>query len=426
MISRRHPLTAWKRCGTLTSSLILAITLVAGCTQPLAPPIRSGEPIGVQLMRTEPMFVGQPFRVLVDFESPSDLVFIGESAGAHVDTAVAHTGTASLRVPGSAFTVKLPALLPSTVAGGGGTANFPGSWTLVGAYFIAQQSTAVRISYEVNGKSLLDRSVTLAPRRWMPVFLDVSSLADPNGPGASEVGVLKFTPQRSSGEIWCDDIVALDNTRSLITPGPESAADCWSLRQRGFVTIIDKPGSFSLDVPTSDGEAVDGSGWRIDEVGELRICLSSASGKHARVIYCDGREYDDGAVKSLLADTALGRQEAALFAEQQKSPATLSVPEELGRLERNAPGDRDNDGYAELRGAYQLKATGPRFEVKITPQTLRLLRPVLEISGLPAGRVLAHVEGQQVERVSRLRDGHVLIMLPHTLDRAVTVNVRVQ
>ena len=130
-------------------------------------------------------------------------------------------------------------------------------------------------------------------------------------------------------------------------------------------------------------------------------------------------------VKSLLADATLGRQEAAIFTQQQKSPATLSVPEELGRLERNAPGDRDNDGYAELRGAYQLKAIGPRFEVKITQQTPRLLRPVLEIAGLPAGRVLAHVEGQQIERVSRLKNGNVLIMLPNTLDRAVTVNVRV-
>jgi hypothetical protein len=421
---QRHLHAAWKRCGSLTPSLILAIAFVSGCSQPLAPPIRSGEPIGVQLMRSEPMFVGQPFRVLVDFESANDLVFIGECPTSRIDATVAHTGLASLQVSagGGAFIVKLPALLPSA----GGAGGFPGSWTLVGAYFITREQASVRISYQVNGKALLERSVTLAPRRWTPVFLDVSSLADPNGPAPADVGVLKFAAQPAA-EVWCDDIVALDNTRALVAPAvADNSTDSWSVRQRGFVTIIDKPGSFTLDVATSDGEAVDGAGWRIDEAGELRVCLTSASGKHTRVIYCDGREYNDGGVKSLLADAALGRQEAALLAEQQKSPAALWVPEELGRLERNAPGDRDNDGYAELRGAYQLKAIGPRFEVKITPQTPRLLRPVLEIAGLPGGRILAHVEGQQIERVSRLRNGNVLIMLPNTLDRAVTVNVRVQ
>src|SRR5260221_13855390 len=93
-----------------------------GCTQSLPPPIRTGEPTGVQLMRIEPGFSGAPFRVLLDFESPSDLSFISDVSASKLDpvvmldSQVAHTGGVSLQGPGGAprhgLARKLPAVLP--------------------------------------------------------------------------------------------------------------------------------------------------------------------------------------------------------------------------------------------------------------------------------------------------------------------------
>ena len=90
----------------------IALTLT-GCSESLAPPKRSGEPIGVQFMRTEPAFAGTAFRVLLDFESPGDLAFIGEGSSTQLDPAVAHTGGASLQIPAhtNGFVVKVNANL---------------------------------------------------------------------------------------------------------------------------------------------------------------------------------------------------------------------------------------------------------------------------------------------------------------------------
>jgi hypothetical protein len=404
--------TALKRRGF--SWLFPLIALVVGCAKPLAPPVRSGEPVGVQLMRIEPAYVGTTFRVLCDFESPTDLAFIADCPSVRLDPQVAHTGLCSLQVPAGAngFTVKLAALLPP--------GNFPAAWTLVGAYFIAREPASVQVSYVAGGKTLFQRAVELVPRQWTPVFLDISSLSDPNGNPPPEVGVLRFDVKRSA-DVWCDDVVALDNARSLVPEPDPQAGTAWSVRQRGFWTMIERPGSFKVRLPTPEAEG--DAGWRVQEANELRVRMVSANGKRLRTIYSDGREYLDGKVSSLVE---LPPEQMRALREQQASPALLAVPEELGRIERNAPGDRDNDGYAEATGTYHFKASGPRFEVVITPRTARLIKPALEISGMPEGRVLVNLEGQVVDRVVRLADGHVLLELPGAIDRAVTVNVRVQ
>ena len=102
------------------------------------------------------------------------------------------------------------------------------------------------------------------------------------------------------------------------------------------------------------------------------------------------------------------------------------MPEELGRVDRGTPGDANNDGYNESRGAYEFAATGPRFEATLTPQGATIIRPVLEISGLPPGKVLITVEGQLVSESTRLSDGTLLVELPVRIERATTVNVRVE
>jgi hypothetical protein len=406
---------AWRSVAVFAAFLFA----LAGCTGQLAPPTRSGEPIGVQLMRAEPMFVGAPFRVLLDFESASDLAFVSTSSISKLDpvikldSEVAHTGGASLQVPagakGSGFVVKLSALLP--------TNDFPGLWTLIGGYFISREATSVQIDYLVGGKSLLHRSVNLEPRKWTPVFLDFSTLSDPNANAPSEVGVLSFTTGNAA--VWCDDIVAFDNA-SLFVGDADKAGDGWTVRRRGFITIIEKPGSFKLRIPSPEAAS---EGWRVEEANELRVRMMNSTGKREWTVYSDGREYLDGKFQSAIE---LPAEQLKEMEAQQASPAELSVPEEFGRVERNAPGDRNNDGYAEASGAYQLKANGARFEATITPRTAKLVRPVLEIAGLPAGRVMANLEGRLIEKSVRLPNGHVLIELPATINRPVTVNLRVQ
>ncbi len=386
----------------------IALTL-AGCAASLAPPKRSGEPIGVQFMRTEPAFAGMAFRVLLDFESPGDLAFIGEGASVQLDPAVAHTGGASLQIPVGAngLTVKLNALLA--------VGDFPGNWTLAGGYFIARDDATVQISYEVDGKVILSRKVPLMNRRWTPVMLDLTPLSDPNTSTPREVGILRF--KAGTATVWCDDVLAVDNVKSLI-PDSDKAGDAWMIRRRGFATRIEKPGSFKLRVPTPE---VNAEGWRVDEANELRVRFSS--GKHNWTIYCDGRGYSDGRYEPVME---LAPAEQAMLAAQHNSPAEITVPAELGRVERNSPGDRNNDGYDETTGAYPLKANGPRIEATITPRTAKLVRPVLEIAGLPAGQVSVNLEGRYIDKSVRLANGHVLIEIPGTIDRPVTVNVRVR
>lgn len=396
----------------LFGSTAFAITIaLSGCSESLAPPRRSGEPIGVQLIKMDSTFIGVPFRVLLDFESAGDLAFIGSGSGTVLDPAVAHTGNGSLQVPGGAngFGVKLGALMAA--------GDFPGQWTLAGGYFISRENSTVQISYEVAGKVVASRTVALPARRWTPVMLDLTPLSDPNANVPREVGVLRF--KADSSTVWCDDVLAIDNVKSLV-PESDRAGDAWTIRRRGFATLIEKPGSFKIRIPMPDADA---EGWRVEESNELRIRLSSGNGKHAWTIYCDGRGYRDGRFAPVME---LSISEQVMLGEQQTSPAEITVAEEWGRIERNAPGDQNNDGYEETTGTYQLKANGSKIEATITPRTARLVRPVLEISGLPPGQVLVNLEGRYIEKSVRLANGHVLVEIPGIIQHPVTVNLRVR
>ncbi len=407
----KNPISQTVKFPSASRLSLFLILAIPGCTESLAPPKRSGEPIGVQLIKAESSFVGTPFRVLLDFESLSDLTFVGNSSSTILDPAVAHTGNGSLQVSGhgDGFIVKLNALLAA--------GDFPGQWTLAGGYFISRENTSVRVSYEVDGKVILSRSVALSSRRWTPVMLDLTPLSDPNANVPREVGILRFKPDAATA--WCDDVLLFDNVKSLV-PESNQAGDAWTIRRRGFATVIEKPGSFKLRIPMPEG---DPQGWQVEESNELRLRLVSGDGKHFWTIYCDGRGYKDGRYEPV---TELPTAEQVILGEQQSSPAEISVAEEWGRVERNTPGDRNNDGYEETTGAYQLKANGLKMEVTLTPRTAKLVRPVIEIAGLPTGQVLANVEGRYIDRSTRLANGHVLVEIPGTIHRPVTLTVRVR
>src|SRR5258706_1989299 len=116
---------------------------VSSCTEnappaaprPAPPPLQT-EPIGLQMTRAEPRLADTPFRVLLDFERPTDLAFLVPQAGAvQSSTEQAHTGLAALKLErGGTFEVKLGSLIAGTA--------FPGGWTLAGAYFSSAAGTA--------------------------------------------------------------------------------------------------------------------------------------------------------------------------------------------------------------------------------------------------------------------------------------------
>lgn len=404
------------RANLTIAALLVAVSLI-GCVEsagpvshPTPPPLLS-EPIGVQLTRAEPRLAGMPFRVLLDFEQGSDLAFLSP-AGGQCSMEMAHTGRGSFAIgTGKGMSVKLSSLL--------GSGAFPGKWTMVGGYFKAAEKKGaeakVTVAYRASASraAILQRTVEVASGAWTPVFVDLTTLRGP----ASSAGVLTFECAAGQG-VFCDDVLLMNNNRTLVSSEGGAPGTGWSIRENGFSTGIDMPGHFRMALKTPEA-AVDG--WAVEEASELRARFSSSGGK-TWTIYVDGRQYQSGA---FVPQTVL-KEAATIFTQQHNSPADLSVREEFGRVDRDTPGDRNNDGYNEQRGSYELMAKGARFEVTIKPNTNLLAYPVLEISGLPAGNVLATVEGQLIEKTTRLASGVVLVNVPVTLERATMVNVVVK
>jgi hypothetical protein len=111
---------------------------------------------------------------------------------------------------------------------------------------------------------------------------------------------------------------------------------------------------------------------------------------------------------------------------QHQTPAQIEVTEGMGRVDRNTPGDTRNSGYNPTTGSYRIIATGPRIELRFIPHGVPVLSPILEISGLPFGKPLITLEGRLIEQSTRTASGTLLVELPAQIDRAVTVNVRIE
>jgi hypothetical protein len=387
----------------------------AAAARPAPPPLTT-EPIGLQMTRAEPRLAGTPFRVLLDFERPTDLAFLLPAVPAdapHAATDRAHTGGSALKFEhGGAVAVKLGSLL----SGGA----FPGAWTLAGAYFSNAGPSPVSVTLAYRNASsaqpLLQRTMEIAPgAAWTAIFLDLTAI--PAG-ASTDVGLLDI--QVAAGaSVYCDDVVLVNNARTLEEPAAGAAPLAgWTIRQGGCAIEVVRPAHFRVTLKTP--EAVP-DGWINEEANDLRARFVSATGK-AWTIYADGRQYQDGQFSSL----APQGDAATIYAQQHGSPAEIAVPEELGRVDRDTPGDKNNDGYNETRGAYQLIAKGPRFEVTLKPTTRLLAHPVLEIAGLPAGSALTTVEGQLIEKSTRLPSGNLLLEIPLVLERATTINTAIK
>jgi hypothetical protein len=399
----------------------------------------SQEPIGQQLQRVVPPLKSQRFSALLDFESDADRVFVAaKPAPPQMVFDRAHTGHRSLRIePGTErIAIKLSSLM--------GGRPFPGEWTLLGAFLYCEEPIDVLVSVENAGFAVQPRKVTLSPRTWTTALTDISTGADnpaghfdPDASAAPNATLVISLPDRSPA-VWCDDVMLVNNRQPLVNPGENGAAvqsnetptgpttapvasfaSPWSLQRRGLSYVGSAPGKFNFNLLTSEASR---SGWKVEEANELRARFSSDGGKtRLLTVYSDGRSYWDGQYKAFSAEAR-----NAIFSEEHASPADATVPEELGRLNRDTAGDTNNDGYNEQRGAYQFVANGARLEMRITPHTRALLRPVLEITGLSPGKVLVTTEGRLVEKTVRLEDGTLLVEIPTVIDRPTTINIRTQ
>jgi hypothetical protein len=349
---------------------------------------------------------------LLNFESPADLTFVAASPANSValDRTVARDGGSSLALSPQAreVTFKLPALLAGR--------EFPGDWTLAGAYFYADSPAYVTAIYELPGRPVASRTIALPARAWVPVMVDLG------GTGA-DVGSLRFQfVPAPGGTIRCDDLVLIDNNDALVDAACENGGGHWSVARRGLNYLVERTGGASpFKYALLSAEAQQG-GWRIAEAGTARARFEAGPKPSTFTVYADGRAYVDGAFRPMTA----GLPDARELAAQAASPADVHVAAGTGIVRRNTPGDADNDGYNESCGAYQLAAAGPRLEFTLAPQTPVLVRPVVEIADLPPGPVLITMEGQLVEISKRMSNGNVLVELPARIERPTLVNVRVK
>jgi hypothetical protein len=215
-----------------------------------------------------------------------------------------------------------------------------------------------------------------------------------------------------------DDLMLVDNRKVFI--GSQKDAP-WSIARRGFSFVGSAVGAFSFNLATTDAAA---NGWSLDEANQMRARFHSSgdsSGAKNLTVYYDGRAIWDGQYRAMSVAT-----QNPLYAAAHQSPGTIDIAEEMGRIDRNSAGDSNNDGYNELSGSYHIIATGPRIELRLTPHNSPLIRPVLEVTGLPPGKILVTLEGQGIEQICRLNNGAVLVELPARIDQAVTIDLRVE
>lgn len=348
---------------------------------------------------------------LLDFESASDLLFVS-SGGKPIERGEerVRSGKQSLHLTAGTrrVVIKLSGLLSGR--------EFPGGWTLAGVYLYCPDEVEVTARIESGGISRVQRKLKVPANRWTPVMLDVAA-AKPMLAGKDHLElVLEFAAPLAQ-DAWCDDVLLADNRQTLVSTSEGVGDEHWSIRREGYNWIIERPARFRILLPT---EALAG-GWKVEEANRIRACFRSEGDTKHLTVYCDGRSYWDGAYKTV--DAMDG---GMAYAGSHLRPGEMTVPEEEGRVERNREGDRNHDGYDEGLGAYEVAAAGRRVEVTLTPRGTTILRPVLEIRGLPAGDVRATIEGMLAGDVLRLADGRVLIVLSGEIQRRTVVDVRVR
>lgn len=404
--SNGQPIMSWTKrvVGGISLSGLL---LLAGCpSSQHRVPTPNTPSLGQQLQQQDDSLQDQRFRRLLDFESDSDLVF-ARGPGTRSLRNEGHTGGSSLYSDDASVDLRIGAVLFGAK---------PSDWTLLGCYVKPTSGMEIEIQAVEGGKVLTRASQLAVAGQWTFVSIDLTT-ADGQKIVASDALTLQLHATdvyRAPFDILVDDVILVDNSRTLLDTLKQGSSG-WKISRRGHSTTIDAPGRFKIDLVAA---AASQKGWVVREYGPMRIVLAGSGDVKEWVLYNDGRWVEDGrmSVKGASGEEAIA---------SHKAPATVEVDEAAGRINRNTPGDADNDGYNEKRGAYQIVARQPRIAIGIKPGSVPAASPVLEIDSLPPGDVSVMVEGRLIETHDRLPDGRVLVNLPIRIDRPLTVSVKV-
>jgi hypothetical protein len=357
----------------------------------------------MQLLRKEPALKGRRFITLLPFETEDDLAFVSAHPAAAMSARRAHTGKSCADI-GSTARINISSILFGK--------PFPNDWTVLGAYLWSDRPTTASIRCISGGKETRNE-INLPGGKWMPAFVDLTQL---NASSSTTVPSDASFEISAAQPVLCDDVMLLDNTKEFI--GTDESA--WTIRQRGFKITIERDKWFVMTLDTIDGAA---DGWNCDDFSSMRATFSSQGKTRRLTIYSDGRSFWDGRYEPL---SGKAKSDPTLEP-SHTNPGKITVADaSMGRVNRNSDGDANNDGYNETLGAYQVIAKGPRMEMTLAPASAELVRPLIEISDLPAGKPLVTLEGRLIESLTRLKNGNVLIEVPARIERPTTLNVRIE
>ena len=407
----RVQLRAFGFCRWAAAALL---TATFGCAaKPFSPTPLTAQPLGVQLLATEPTLHDEQFSELLGFETPEDLEFVSADAGPlTIDNFNAHTGLHSLAIPADATRVEFDL---STLLGSQSTINC----TLIGSYFRVPKLTEVLICLK-NGDTILaqDRRL-LFPGRWSSAWVDVTR--DPSIPSqlANNCKLIFQFPHGLGGAAYCDDLLLRENDQTLVDTTSDAHPGGWSIRTHGLATIVERPKSYLHNFAFIDGF---GSGYLLEEYSPIRARFRAPAAPRITTLFADGRIVQDGALDDSYVDVT----SKTLAQQSHGNPADLSVPENQGRIERNTPGDDRNIGYNPIWGAYEVTSFGRHVQITVNPSRGPVWKPVLEIAGLPNGKAVATLEGELIDNTCWLPNGHLLIELPALVQHTAVLDVRVQ
>lgn len=388
----------------IRKSLSIAISLcMMGCSthQPsISKPV--GTLLGEQLTRQDTELVGQRFRTLLDFEHDADAVFV--DGNATCANGIAHTGMRSLHVAGNAAEIHVDSLLYGS--------TLPADWTLIGAYIRVPGGGPVRTTLLADGKAIASAQRQSASDAWVFAAVDLtrSGIAAP----LKQARQVRLQIQCASGEFFIDDVLLVNNRKKLIDAGvPEFAS--WTIERVGFAINIHSAGGLDVSIP-SNAQSTDG--WGLDEANAIRARLSGTGASKTWTLFPDGRSLRDGVMT-----LAPGADRGLL--ESHSHPADVVVDDATGRLDRDSPGDANNDGYNEVRGAYEIIARGGRVNLKIVPhEGVPIVSPVIEIKRLTGGVPTAWVEGRVFQSACSAGADSTLVVLPIRIDQPTEVTLR--
>lgn len=381
----------------------IACLLVCGCTYIDERGSGNGAPASPQkVARYMPPADQYVKSKLIDFDSPYDTTFVVAGGVKLIDDPEKPGNRVMLA---NAAQVKLGALVRGR--------EFPGVWDLLGVRMRADSGTTTRLSISTNDAAPLNSADANVSPGWAMHWIELKKL--PTSMPADQE--LLFTIRSLDGKPLQIDDVVLAQSKTTVSQSivPESG-ESWRVGRSALRWQVLANDQELLALPAAP--FVDG-GYRVIESNPVRTVFASP----AETIAIDrtGR---------LIANSS-PRLDAKLmtfakaFAENE-SPATIEVDADSGRVERNLPGDRDNDGYDESRGCYTVRAAGGRVDIRLSPGKAKVSWPVIEVLGLPQGQVSVWLEGQLVPWVTRLSDGKAIIELPVKLERPVEAQIRVK